>query len=406
MPSLIEGWTKRPGTTEQFFIERFLLHKVKVFRATVRLVRRGVRIAYMASIFGLASGAFAQAELPPPVTDSESPLIEAVRRGDARAIETLLEQGVEIDEPAGTIVLWVRNGAANQMSGATALLVAINRSKTDIARLLLDRGADPSPVAKGPFLEGTTPLIIAAMRDDLGMVENLLSRGADPSRPDARAMTALGWAVENGNAEISKALLQAGSPVDTGYAMNAASPIAVASALGHTEIIELLIQSGADLSKGNMQGQSPLQLALHWEHTDAALALLRGGAKPDERDSTGATALIYAARLPDGILLEAMLAAGADPNSQTNNGNTPLIEAAAEGNASALGILISAGATVDAKGARGNTALQWASAKDHVDVAKLLLEAGADPSVIDEEGKTARDFARSDEMKKLLNLPE
>ncbi len=57
------------------------------------------------------------------------------------------------------------------------------------------------------------PVASAAMREDLAEVRALLTRGADANAAQGDGMTALHWAAERGNAELTTVLLGAGARV-------------------------------------------------------------------------------------------------------------------------------------------------------------------------------------------------
>jgi ankyrin repeat protein len=82
---------------------------------------------------------------------------------------------------------------------SAALVLACRNGHTDVARLLLDRGADVN--ARG-FI-GATGLHWAAINGHAETVRFLLAAGADPSLRDARFESdALGWAREGGHEPV------------------------------------------------------------------------------------------------------------------------------------------------------------------------------------------------------------
>lgn len=108
--------------------------------------------------------------------------------------------------------------------------------------------------------------------------------------------------------------------------------------------VEMLIAAGADLNLTPRYGDTPLIVAVY--HSERALELLiAAGADVNQQAPDGTTALIAAARHSDRAV-ELLLAAGADVSLAANNGfMTPLSEAAADGDKAAE-LLIAAGANV------------------------------------------------------------
>ena len=91
--------------------------------------------------------------------------------------------------------------------GTTPLGAAALHNATDIAELLLDRGAE---VNQSCGFNGQA-IGMAAMLGHADMVRLLLGRGADPTLKDATGQTALGWAQQsNKSAEVIELLTNAG----------------------------------------------------------------------------------------------------------------------------------------------------------------------------------------------------
>ncbi|XP_022088286.1 ankyrin repeat and BTB/POZ domain-containing protein 2-like isoform X2 [Acanthaster planci] len=110
---------------------------------------------------------------------------------------------------------------------------------------------------------GLTPLMFACSRGDEAMVQILIKNGADvdqsvPSshtshpciHPAIRHWTALSFAVVNGNASVVQLLLNAGASVhgsvDASGDNYTDTPLQLASAAGHYEMVALLLSKGAD----------------------------------------------------------------------------------------------------------------------------------------------------------------
>lgn len=101
----------------------------------------------------------------------------ACHHGQLPVVKLLLDRGVELEE---------RN-----LNNETALMVAAARGKSDVARELVARGADvnarSSPVVRGPYNvvierhEGNTPLYYACYSGNQELAMLLLEHGADPT---------------------------------------------------------------------------------------------------------------------------------------------------------------------------------------------------------------------------------
>jgi hypothetical protein len=156
--------------------------------------------------------------LPPLAgTDSAESLLEAVRKGDATAVRSLLTAGV----PADTKYRYER----------TALSFAADRGHLEITRLLIDHGADVN--AKDTFY-GATPLDLALHHKHVDVVGLLLERGA-------RGENTLRAGVEAGDLTLVQLALDKTKP--TPEALSAA--LTVATKAGHDPVAERLRLAGA-----------------------------------------------------------------------------------------------------------------------------------------------------------------
>jgi ankyrin repeat protein len=93
---------------------------------------------------------------------------------------------------------------------ASALLMAVFRNNKDVMRLLLDAGADPN-VRSG---EGNSPLRWAVEQGDIEMARMVLDAGAGKTMDEfgePRGLTALGLAVERMDLPMIQLLLDAGA---------------------------------------------------------------------------------------------------------------------------------------------------------------------------------------------------
>jgi ankyrin repeat protein len=145
------------------------------------------------------------------------------------------------------------------------------------------------------------------------------------------------------------------------------------------EIVQALIDRGADCSARNRLGAQPLHYAADsnvWNPTGQAATidrLIRAGANPNAADKSGVPPLHRAVRTRCAAAVEALLAGGAEPRGGNKRGSTPLHIA------------------VQNTG-RGNSGTPHAKEQQR-QIVELLLRAGARPDDKDEMGKTVRDAA-------------
>ena len=122
--------------------------------------------------------------------DGFSALHLAASFGTPAAIEALLAAG---SDP--------RAVSRNAMR-LTPLHGAVTAGRHDIAKQLLDHGADPGTPQAGGF----TPLHAAARRGDLELVDLLIAHGADATRKSDDGRDAAAFAAENGHEALAERL--------------------------------------------------------------------------------------------------------------------------------------------------------------------------------------------------------
>ena len=86
-------------------------------------------------------------------------------------------------------------------------------------------------------------------------------------------------------------------------------------------------------------------------------SLIQAGADVDKATNNGFTALIAASGKVHAAIVEALIQAGADVDKATNNGDTALIVASEKGHGATVEVLIKAGADIDKAADDGVTAL-------------------------------------------------
>ena len=117
--------------------------------------------------------------------------------------------------------------------------------------------------------------------------------GIDVNKRDAEGNTPLHYACLKGFRDIVNLLLD--SNADISVINNVSeTPLHAAAKNGNKEIIGKLIQYGADLNAADNEGRSPLICLLDNRRTDAALFLIEQGADTEFTDSSGHKAIDYA----------------------------------------------------------------------------------------------------------------
>ena len=333
---------------------------------------------------------------------AESPLVHAVKAGDAAAVRALVKQRVDVNvaeadgttalhyavqrNDAETVDVLIRAGAkvsAANRYGITPLQVAATIGSAAIIGKLLQAGADPNTATP----EGETVLMTAARTGDAASIELLASRGADVNaREGWKGQTALMWAAAENNAAAMKVLVEAGAEVNARSKTNVFTPLLFAVRAGHVDASRVLLDAGANVNQVMSDGTSPLVLAAINGHYELASFLLERGANPNA-DAQGWTTLHQ-------------IAWTRRPNTGFN-----LPGAVATGNLNSLALvrkLVTLGADVNARQKKepkdgfrnqlnriGATPFLLAAKSVDLPLMRQLLELGADPKITTEDGTTA-----------------
>lgn len=106
---------------------------------------------------------------------------------------------------------------------------------------------------------------------------------------DASGYTALHHAAIGGHADVVQVLLDSGADINA-RGSGGETPLLLAAAKGNLEVVELLVKNGADVNKPGADQRTPLHKAAMAGDLDTVKALLAAGADPTLTDRSGKTA--------------------------------------------------------------------------------------------------------------------
>ncbi|MFZ2959136.1 MAG: ankyrin repeat domain-containing protein [Candidatus Ozemobacteraceae bacterium] len=166
------------------------------------------------------------------------------------------------------------------------------------------------------------------------------------------------------------------------------TPLHWAARGGFTDIIDLLLERGAEVDARNAVGATPLHLASLRGNASAAARLIKAGAGLAATDSTGLTPLHMAALYGSDRTIDLLLSKESPLEALDNEGQTPLHIAVRHGNLAAADRLLHAGASVNRVSKEGAAALHFAAESNDPRLINRLLEAKADVNIRDAKGRT------------------
>ena len=254
----------------------------------------------------------------------------------------------------------------------------------------------------------TSEVADAAMKADRAAVRAALARKADVNAPQVDGTTALHWAVEHDDLELTNLLLQAGARV-AARTREGVTPIQLAAINGSGLMLDRLLKAGADPNAAlTPSGDTALMMAARTGKTDAVRVLVEAGGAVNARETWGGTTpLMWAASEGHVDAAKLLIGSGADVNARSHyvaaaNGRgfegrtpianrtepkveefasgwlTPLMLAAREGEVELARLLLAAGADVNAVAGDGKNALATAIFNGNYDVASFLVDNKAD----------------------------
>jgi ankyrin repeat protein len=172
-------------------------------------------------------------------------LENAAWHNSTQSIKTLLDSGVDIND--------------KNPDGKTALYVACEYDHEDVVGLLLERGADPN-------LPGPDPPISVATRHP-NILKLILDAGANPNTPGSLELAA--W---HDSAPSAQHLIAAGADVNAEH--DGKTALRTACTWGHLEVVNVLLENGADVNAKDESGATALDLAAGAGHDDVVSSLL------------------------------------------------------------------------------------------------------------------------------------
>lgn len=135
-------------------------------------------------------------------------------------------------------------------------------------------------------------LMSAVKKNDAAAVARLISQGADVNELDANGDPPLIQAAYLGHTGIVELLLQAGADVTVVDPGMKATALHAAAYAGRTEAARLLVQAGIDINKqGPYNGYTALHDAIWQNNVDVARLLIEAGADLSLRSQHGETPL-------------------------------------------------------------------------------------------------------------------
>ena len=269
---------------------------------------------------------------------TENTLVGAARTGDIKAIKQHIAEGADVNDmlfemPPLTWAVMMRQTEAAELllqhgadingrnrDGNTALHLAIFLGYAEIAELLIKNGADIT-ARNG---DGATPTDLlgvpwemtkfTARQLDIQLEEKQVKTGkaeiakllnvSNQSEGENTFSVEKIWdAASKGNLSVVKQAIANGMDVNMKDPKSGGTLLASTALMGHTEIVALLLEHGADINARSKDGGTALHAAAFLGRVETVKFLLDKGADTTLRHKMGGTAI-------DGAKLNWLLARG------------------------------------------------------------------------------------------------
>lgn len=224
------------------------------------------------------------------INSSDTGLIVAAAQGKKKIVKLLIAEGAKIDsadELGRTALDWaeasnraeiahilIANGAKHSYSPSAVKLWEARFGRTEIAKLLIDQGAD----TKIKNSDGGTALIIAAQLGDTDIMTRLIKSGVEINAASKHGAIAFLTSLYSGQLDAASLLLESGINVNQENS-DGETPLLVAAQLGHADIAQQLLNYGAEINAQSTNVEKTLIFALK-ENKKKIVAMLReNGAK-------------------------------------------------------------------------------------------------------------------------------
>ena len=296
-------------------------------------------------------------------------------------------------------------------SGVNLLSRAVLTKDSNVVKLLLKKGANPN--LPNNTSSKSTPLMIASNYNLVEIAKYLIENGADINQQDKNGDPAIHWSAYLGKVEFTKLLLDYGAKTNL-KSIHADGVMDVALKEWQDSVVNLLISYGKGnntvdktdrplleaIKKGNIKivkkyltksncnivdeaGNTLLIIATVNGFMKIVKLLLQTGADINLMNPVGHTALNKAVGTKQNNIAKFLIKSGANVNQTDERFILPPLVAAARSNNLEIGeLLLEKGANINTQnGIDKFTPIIWAALYNNIDFVKLLLKYNPDLSL-------------------------
>ena len=326
-----------------------------------------------------------------PYDSPYSPLMKAVEAGNIEAVKLLIRHGVQVDKKT-----LLKSEYGEQVQVLSALRIACEKNDIEVVKTLLEVEGIKDGLISGKLIDyyedsdmsysvSSSPFNTAIDHKHFKVVKWLLESGMVTDIP----VGALLLAIKNQSSEMVQLLLDHGAQVNP-TADGETSALMLASHHGNSEIVKMLLEKGAKVNLHNKKKVSALILAVSEGNVEVTKELLeRGGADVNLKGKGGSTALLRVLSAEDdhvtlqtkADIVRLLLEYGANVRMQDNKkNNTPLRRAILTRSTQIVKLLVDKDKDLASRLNESENYLLWDALNDSPDLLQTFLAAGANPN--------------------------
>lgn len=237
----------------------------------------------------------------------------------------------------------------------------------------------------------------AVKNNDMAKVKELIEKDMQQIQAkDQQGYSLFNLACNLGHIEIINFLIDKGADINLSAGRLDLTPLMECARTGNLEVAKLLVEKGADVQIMNKMGVS----AMHWalangqnQAEDVALLLIEKGSKVETKAFNGETPIMTAVRKGYAKAVKALLKKGADPLAvEPGSQQTLLHKASILGYGKIAGLLVEYGVDANAKDIHGNAASFYAGQYGNRSVADILSAVSTSKTKIGDIDNPSRIF--------------
>ncbi len=226
----------------------------------------------------------------------------------------------------------------------------------------------------------SNPFLVAIYQNNLEIIKSLkksLKIKIDDIT-NSNESTALHIASYCGHKNIVEYLIDNGANINSSN-KNKITPLFIASYYGYFDIVQILVENGANMSQTNINGESPMFAAASSGKLSILQYLQKKNADFNQLNNNGENILFAAINSNQTEIAQYIIQNMQNPhlNKTNNNGSTALHLAIKLRNTEIVKLLIQNNANIDIANNIGETPLSLATKSNQFEISKMLIDSNA-----------------------------